>query len=146
MHLEGTYAIQAPLLRVWDFISNPEQIGGCLPGLESLHVRNSRSFTVTVKMGIAFIKGTFKFDFTLLEENPPSHSKFQGVGKGAGFSVNLTATIDLKELGPSSTELGWKTDATLGGLVGELSPSLLQSTTTSFSEEFFACVKRKLEA
>ncbi len=146
MHLEGTYLLKTPRERVWIFISDPEEIAHCLPDLQSFEMKDSKTFTVTVKVGISFVRGSFKFDFALLDQDPPSHSKFEAVGKGAGVSVRLTATIDLREVDANSTELSWKTDAELGGLLGEISPSLIQSSTHKFTEQFFACVRMKLES
>lgn len=146
MHLEGTYTLKSPRARVWDFISKPDEIAKCLPDLQSLEVKDSQTFSVTVKVGIAFVRGSFKFDFTLLDQKPPSHSRFEAVGKGAGVSVRLSASMDLKEVDASTTELGWKTDAELGGLLGEISPSLIQNSTNKFTQRFFDCVKSKLES
>ena len=146
MHLEGTYILNRPREEVWQFISKPEDIAKCLPDLQSLEVRDSKTFTVSIKVGIAFVRGNFRFDFTLLDQKPPSHSKFEAVGKGAGISVRLTASIDLNEVDTGTTELTWKTDAELGGLLGEISPSLIQNTTNRFTIQFFDCVKSKLES
>ena len=146
MHLEGTYILNRPREEVWQFVSKPEDIAKCLPDLQSLEVRDSRTFTVSIKVGIAFVRGNFRFDFTLLDQKPPSHSKFEAVGKGAGISVRLTASIDLNEVDIGTTELTWKTDAELGGLLGEISPSLIQNTTNKFTIQFFDCVKSKLES
>jgi carbon monoxide dehydrogenase subunit G len=146
VHLEGTYILNRPREDVWQFISKPEEIAKCLPDLQSLEVKDSKTFTVNVKVGIAFVRGSFKFDFTLLDQKPPSHSKFEATGKGAGVSVRLTASMDLNEVDAGTTELAWKTDAELGGLLGEISPSLIQNSTNKFTKQFFDCVKSKLES
>ncbi len=146
MHLEGAYVLKRPRAQVWEFTSNPEKIANCLPGLEKFEVKDSKTFSVTVKVGIAFVRGSFRFDFTLLDQNSPSHSRFEAIGKGAGVSVRLNATIDLKEVDANTTELSWKADAELGGLLGELSPSLIQNSTNKMTQEFFNCVKTKLES
>jgi carbon monoxide dehydrogenase subunit G len=145
MHLEGKYILQTSRDKVWSFITTPEKIAGCLPDLQNLQVLDSKHFTVTMKVGIAFVRGTFKFDFTLLDQTPPSHSKFEAIGKGAGVSVKLTSNMDLQEISPTSTELAWKADAELGGLLGEISPSLIQNSTNKMTEQFFECVKTKLQ-
>ena len=146
MHLEGTYILNRPREEVWQFITKPEEIAKCLPDLQSLEVKDSKTFTVGVKVGIAFVRGNFRFDFTLLDQQPPSHSKFEALGKGAGVSVRLTASMDLSEVDAGTTELAWKTDAELGGLLGEISPSLIQNSTNKFTKQFFDCVKSKLES
>jgi carbon monoxide dehydrogenase subunit G len=146
MHLEGKYLLKKPRAQVWDFVSKPEEIAKCLPDLQSFEIKNSHSFTVTIKVGIAFVRGNFKFDFTLLDQKPPSHSRFDAIGKGAGVSVRLSANMDLKEAEDGGTELEWQADAEMGGLLAEISPSLIQSSTNKFTQQFFDCVKSKLES
>jgi carbon monoxide dehydrogenase subunit G len=145
MHLEGKYVLKASRTAVWDLISNPEKIARCLPGLQKLEIKDSKTFVVTVKVGISFVKGNFKFAFTLIDQIPPSHSRFQASGRGAGVSVNMNTSMDLSEPQPGLTELSWKADVELGGLLGELSPSLIQKSTTGFTQEFFDCIKAQLE-
>ena len=146
MQLEGEYQINCSQAAAWRFISDPQQIVQCLPDLQELDLKDSTHFTVKVKVGMAFVRGTFKFDFTLLDQAPPAHSRFEANGKGAGVSVRLQAVIDLKETGPTSTELSWKSDVELGGLLGEVSLSLIQRSADNFTREFFSCIKGKLEA
>ena len=146
MHLEGKYVLKKPRVQVWEFLSKPEEIAKCLPDLQSFEVKDSKTFTVTVKVGMAFVRGAFKFDFTLLDQKPHSHSRFEAVGKGAGVSVRLNAAMDLIAVDAETTELAWQTDAELGGLLGEISPSLIQSSTSKFTQQFFDCVKSKLES
>ena len=146
MHLEGTYKIKCSQSDVWKFISDPQQISQCLPDLQKLDLKDSTHFTVTVKVGITFLRGAFRFDFTLLDQTPPTHSRFEAVGKGAGVSVRLHAAMDLMENEPAVTELSWKCDVELGGLLGEVSPSLIERSADEFTREFFSCIKSKLEA
>jgi carbon monoxide dehydrogenase subunit G len=146
MHLEGKYHLKQPPTKVWDFVSKPEEIAKCLPDLQKFEVKDAHSFTVTVKVGISFVRGNFKFDFTLLDQKPPSHSRFEAMGKGAGVSVRLSANMDLKEAEDGGTELEWQADAEMGGLLGEISPSLIQGSTGKFTQQFFDCVKSKLES
>ena len=146
MHIQGSYRLNAPVKKAWDFVSNPERIGNCLPGLENLEVKDPENFNVTVKVGISFVRGSFKFTFRLLDQTPPSHSKFEAIGKGAGVSVRLNTSMQLVELSTNATQLNWQADADFGGLLKELSPSLIQSSTDKFTKDFFDCLKRKVES
>jgi hypothetical protein len=146
MHIEGSYRLDAPVKKVWEFVSNPEKIGNCLPDLEHLEVNDPENFNVTVKAGISFVRGSFKFAFRLLDQTPPSHSRLEAIGKGAGVSVRLNTSMQLVELSTNATQLNWQADADFGGLLKELSPSLIQSSTDKFTKEFFDCLKRKVES
>jgi len=146
VRLEGKFEINCDPGAAWKFISDPQQIAQCLPDLQRLDVRDNTHFTVLVRVGMAFIRGTFKFDFTLLDQTAPTHSKFEAIGKGAGVSIRLQATIDLKETKHATTELSWNSDVALGDLLGEVSPSLIQGGAHNFTREFFSCIKSELES
>ncbi len=53
--------------------------------------------------------------------------------------------MDLKEISADSTELAWKSEVQLGGLLGEISPSLIQNSTDKMTRQFFDCIKAQLE-
>jgi len=145
MHLEGKYLLQASRNDVWQLVSNPEKVAKCLPGLQQFEVKDPNTFVVTLQAGISFFKANFKFTFTLLDQNPPSHVRFQADGGGAGVSIKMDTTMDLSDPQPESTEMSWKTDTEMRGPFGELSPSLLRNNTGGFSEQFMSCIKRQLE-
>jgi uncharacterized protein len=145
LHLEGTYVLNCPRNDVWKFISDPQKIAQCLPDLQRLDVKDGKHFAATMKVGVVFVRGTLKFDFTLIDQTPPSHSTFEALGKGAGVSLRLNATMDLKEIGAGTTELAWRTEVQLGGLLGEISPSIIQNSTDKMTRQFFACIKAQLE-
>jgi len=144
MHLEGSYNLAAPVAKTWEFVSNPEKIANCLPGLEHFELRDSKNFIVTLKVGISFVRGSLHFSFKLLDQIPPSYSRFEATGKGAGVSVNLSASMQLVDSGNGTTQLNWNSDADLGGLLAELSPSLIKNSTDKFTREFFDSVKRQV--
>ena len=109
-------------------------------------MKSAKSFTVTSKVKLAFVSGTFKLDFNYLDLTPPSHLTFEAVGEGLGVSIRLNTAIDLKTCGDSETELAWKAEAQLRGLIAELSPGLIQSGADKFTRQFFERVKSKLDA
>jgi carbon monoxide dehydrogenase subunit G len=145
MHLEGKFELSSPRPQVWDFLSDPKKFGPCLPELEELELSGENSFKVIVKVGMLFFRGKLKFDFTINEENPPSRVKFEGVGRGAGVSIKLFVNVDLFEKANQTTELVWSAEAELGGLLAEISQSVLENSTAKFTLQFFQCVKSKLE-
>jgi len=145
LHLEGKYALESSRNDVWELISNPERVAECLPGLQQFEVKDANTFVVTLQAGFSFFKTNFRFTFTLLDQNPPSHVRFQAHGGGAGVSIKMETSMDLSETQPGSTEISWRTDAEVRGPFGELSPSLLQNSRGGFTEQFLSCIKRQLE-
>src|SRR3954471_20414077 len=59
MKFAGTVDIAAPRDRVWAFVIDPNQVGQCGPGVESIEVIDATHFKATAKVGIGFISARF---------------------------------------------------------------------------------------
>lgn len=144
LNFEGTYEVNVPREKVWDFVIDPNKIGKCMPDLKSLEVGSDNKFTAIARVGIGFMKGDFKFQLAIVEQNPPSHARLKGTGTGVGSSVNLDTLIDLAEAG-SGTKLTYKADVQIGGTLASVGQRVIGSTVEKTIAEVFGCVKRQLE-
>ena len=59
MRFEGAVDIAAPRDRVWAFVIDPNQVGKCGPGVETIEVIDPTHFKATAKVGIGFISARF---------------------------------------------------------------------------------------
>ncbi len=55
MQFQGTVEIAAPRDRVWAFLMDPDQVGACGPGVESIEVIDADHFKAKAKVGVGFI-------------------------------------------------------------------------------------------
>lgn len=144
LNFEGTFEVKAPRDKVWDFVIDPNKIGKCLPDLKSLQVEADNKFTAVARVGIGFMKGDFKFQLAIVEQNPPSHARLKGTGSGVGSSVNMDTTIDLVDTEPG-TKLTYKADVQIGGTLASVGQRVIGGTIEKTIGEVFACVKRQVE-
>lgn len=144
MNFEGAQEIKAPRQRVWEFVTNPDNLAQCLPDLKSLEVEGEDKFNATVRAGIGFIKGDFKFRLALLDKVPPSHARLSGTGTGAGSSVDLDASMDLAET-DGQTKLIYKAVVKVGGAMATLAQSMFQRKAESIVTDVFSSVRSHLE-
>lgn len=144
MNFEGSEEIKAPRQQVWDFVTNPNNLAQCLPDLKELKVQSEDKFDATVRAGIGFIKGDFKFRLALLDKVPPSHARLSGTGTGAGSSVDLEAVMDLTEI-DGHTKLNYKAAAKVGGAMATLAESMFQRKAQSIVIDVFSAVRKSLE-
>jgi hypothetical protein len=145
LNFEGTYEVKAPRERVWDFVINPNKIGKCLPDLKSLDVEAENKFTAVARVGIGFMKGDFKFQLAIVEQNPPSHARLKGTGTGVGSTVNMDTSVDLAEA-QGGTKLTYKADVQIGGTLASVGQRVIGGTVEKTIAEVFGCVKKQLEA
>jgi len=146
LNFEGTFDVKAPRDKVWDFVIDPNKIGKCLPDLKSLQVEADNKFTAVARVGIGFMKGDFKFQLAIVEQNPPSHARLKGTGNGVGSSVNMDTSIDLSDIDASAgTKLTYKAEVQIGGTLASVGQRVIGGTIEKTIGEVFACVKKQVE-
>jgi uncharacterized protein len=144
MNFEGTFEVKAPRDKVWDFVIDPNKIGKCLPDLKSLQVEADNKFTAVARVGIGFMKGDFKFQLAIVEQNPPSHARLKGTGTGVGSNVNMDTSIDLAD-SDIGTKLTYKADVQIGGTLASVGQRVIGGTIEKTISEVFTCVKRQVQ-
>ena len=84
MHFEGTVQINAPRDKVWAFVIDPNQVGQCGPGVESIEVIDDSHFKATAKVGIGFISARFNVNMEFVDLERAECGEHQGPWPGAG--------------------------------------------------------------
>ena len=74
MHFEGSVPIKASREKVWAFVIDPEQVGPCGPGVETIEVVDATHFKATAKVGIGFISARFNVSMEFAEQEPPDRA------------------------------------------------------------------------
>lgn len=144
MIFEGTYEIKAPTDKVWDYVSNPRRIANCLPDLKSLDEEGPDRFVAVVRIGVGFIKGDFRFRFSILDKKPPSHARLKATGTGSGSTVDVDTLIDLREV-PAGTRLAYKADVKVSGPIAGFGQRIMEPTVKKNVDQMFDRVKKEFE-
>ena len=145
MHFEGTFTTKAPIENVFAFLLNPNEISKCLPDLQSVDVKTEDKFDAVVKVGVGPIRGNFTFHLTVVEKEAPKHARLKAQGSGSGSSMDLDSTIDLESVNGGTT-MKWQAETRLGGLIATIGQRLVVGTVEKTVNDFFNCIKQKLEA
>ena len=112
MQFEGTFEVDAPRDRVWAFIIDPQQVGQCGPGVESIEVIDDRHFKATAKVGIGFISARFVVDLEFVDVDEPDQATIKAHGQAPGSAVDGTAQIRLSDGEAGGTRMDWSADVT----------------------------------
>jgi carbon monoxide dehydrogenase subunit G len=146
MHLEGNVEIAAPRQRVWDFLTDPQTVARCAPGLESVEVvEPGRHFKAVASLGLGSIKTRFTVDVEWVEMDPPGRAVARAHGTASGSTADVSAEMSLTETAPGQSKLTWTAEVTITGTIASLASRMMGGVTQKLSGQFFDCVRSSVE-
>jgi carbon monoxide dehydrogenase subunit G len=146
MKFAGTVDIAASRDKVWAFVIDPNQVGQCGPGVESIEVIDDTHFKATAKVGIGFISARFVVNMDMAELTPPDQAVIKAHGQAPGSAVDATARMNLSDGPNGGTTMDWSADVTISGSLASLGARLIEGTANKMIGQTFECMKSKLES
>ena len=146
MKFAGSVDIAAPRDKVWAFVVDPNQVGQCGPGVESIEVVDDTHFKATAKVGIGFISARFVVNMEMAQLTPPDEAIIKAHGQAPGSAVDATASMTLTDGADGGTRMDWAADVAIAGSLASLGARLIEGTATKMIGQTFDCMKSKLEA
>lgn len=146
MKFNGSVDIKAPRERVWAFVIDPDQVGSCGPGVESIEVVDATHFKARAKVGVGFITAKFVVDLELAELVAPDAAVIRAHGQAPGSAVDATAHMRLADDGAGGTRMDWDADVNISGTLASVGARLIEGTANKMIGQTFECIRAKLEA
>ncbi len=145
MHFAGQVAIDASRDRVWAFLIDPNEVGSCGPGVESVDVVDPTHFRARAKVGVGFISARFVVDLQIAEQDPPTRAVIKAHGQAPGSAVDATAAMTLSDGDDGATVMDWTADVTIAGTIASVGARLIEGTANKMIGQTFDCVRSRLE-
>jgi carbon monoxide dehydrogenase subunit G len=146
MRFEGSVDIAAPRERVWAFVTDPNQVGQCGPGVETIEVIDDRHFKASAKVGIGFISARFNVNLEFAEMTPPEAATIKAHGQAPGSAVDATAEMRLSDGEGGGTRMDWEADVNIAGTIASVGARMIEGTANKMIGQTFDCMKSKLES
>jgi len=146
MKFSGTVDINAPRERVWAFLMDPDQVGPCGPGVETIEIVDETHFKAKAKVGIGFISARFNIDMEIAERDEPNRAVIKAHGQAPGSAVDATATMALRDGDGGGTTMDWGADVLIGGTIASVGARLIEGTANKMIGQTFDCIRSKLES
>lgn len=146
MQFKGTVQIDAPRARVWAFLIDPNQVGTCGPGVESIEVVDADHFRAKAKVGVGFISARFSVDMTIAERTEPDLAILKAHGQAPGSAVDATASMALSGPADGPTTMDWAADVTISGTLASVGARMIEGTANKMIGQTFDCIRAKLAA
>lgn len=146
MKFEGTVQIAAARDTAWAFLMDPNQVGSCGPGVESIDVIDETHFKAKAKIGVGFIKAHFTINMEMTDLDVPNHATVKAHGQAPGSAVDATAQMDLRDGDAAgATIMDWSADVNISGTLASVGGRMIEGTAHKMIDHTFECIKAKLE-
>jgi carbon monoxide dehydrogenase subunit G len=146
MLLEGTVQIKASQEKVFAALTDPQEVGKCMPGVDSVEIITpGQKFRALGAVGLGSVKLKFNNEVEWLELEPPRRAKMRMHGTAPGSSIDTTSEMFLTAGAEGTTEMKWTANVVVVGTIASLAARLMGSVSKKLTAEFFACVKKRIE-
>lgn len=145
MKVEGSYTFKAPREQVYNVLLDPDALRACLPGVQKFETVGEDQYEVTMKVGIAAVKGEYQGKVHLRDKQPPSHYEMQVEGSGGPGFIKGVGQVDLEDK-DGGTLLKYVGDAQVGGMLAGVAQRMLPGIAKMMAGEFFKAMEKQIQA
>lgn len=136
--MSDTRDLPVPQDIAWEALNNTELLQLCIPGCESITLKEDGGYAIVINAAVGPIRAKFKGDMRMLDVVAPTSYKLEfsvqggGVGHGRG-----DAAVALSAAGPNVTKLEYVATANVGGKLAQIGARLIDMTAQKMAAEFF---------
>ncbi len=147
MLIEEKFSVKSPVQKVWNSLLDPEIVGHCIPGCETVEPINDKEYNSIIKAKVGFITARFKVR-TVIEEIVP-YRLIRTAGEGNELRklghFRQKTIINFTELSENETEVSYSSDVSIVGKLATFGDRILRAKARELGKEFVDAVKRKIE-
>ncbi len=144
MEISGEHRFDAPRSAVWAALLDPKAIEGAIPGCEEFRETGDDSYALTVKVGIAAIKGTYSGTVKVADVNPETSYRLLVSGSGKPGSVQGDAVLTLSDDG-EGTKVSYTSDVKAQGAISRMGSRLLGGAAKLMIGQFMKGMEQQVE-
>ncbi len=147
MEFSGSVDIPAPRDRVFAFVTDPNKVGACGPGVESIEAIDATHFRAKAKVGVGFISARFVVDLEITEQQAPDMAVIKAHGQAPGSAVDALGRMNLADgPEPGTTTMLWAAEVSISGMIASVGSRLIEGTANKMIGQAFDCISAKITA
>jgi carbon monoxide dehydrogenase subunit G len=146
MQFAGSIEIKADREKVWTFVIDPDQVGSCGPGVESIEGIDATHFRAKAKVGIGFISARFVVNLEFVDTEEPIRAVIKARGQAPGSAVDALGAMHLSGPPDGPTRMDWEANVDISGSLASVGARLIEGTANKMIAQTFDCMRAKLEA
>ncbi len=146
MLLKGEVTIHASRKKVWDFLTDPNQIGPCAPGVEKIEtIEPDKKYRGIMSIGLGSVKAKFNGVIEILELNEPDFAKLTAHATATGSVADITSEMTLSDGPDGATNVHWTADVIISGQLASLASRLMVPVSKKLAVIFYDEVRKRIE-
>ncbi|MBF8290247.1 MAG: carbon monoxide dehydrogenase [Chloroflexi bacterium] len=147
MEFSGAVDIPATRDHVFAFVTDPNRVGACGPGVESIEVIDATHFRAKAKVGVGFITARFVVDLEITEQRAPDMAIIKARGQAPGSAVDALGRMNLVDgAEPGTTTMLWAAEVNLSGMLASVGARMVEGTANKMIGQAFDCMRAKIVA
>ena len=147
MLLKGEVTIHAPRKKVWDFLTDPNQIGACAPGVERIEtIESDKKYRGVMSVGLGSVKAKFNGDVEIIELSEPDYAKLKAHGVASGSAADVMSEMILSNGPDGATNVHWTADVKVSGQLASLASRLMVPVSQKLAGIFYDEVRKRIES
>jgi len=146
MLLKGDVTIHASRKKVWDFLTDMNQIGPCAPGVERVEmIEPDKKYRGVVSIGLGSVKAKFDGVIEIIELNEPDYAKLKAHGTATGSAADVLSEMMLSDGPDGATNVHWTADVKVSGQLASLAARLMVPVSNKLAGIFYDEVRKQIE-
>lgn len=146
MLLTGDVVIHASRKKVWDFLTDPSQVGTCAPGVEKIEmIEPLRKYRGIVSVGLGSVKARFSGVVDIVALDEPNHAKLRAHGTATGSAADAISEMSLSDGPDGATNVHWTAEINVSGQLASLAARLMEPVSQKLAAQFYDEVRRRIE-
>lgn len=147
MEFSGAVDIPATREAVFAFVTDPNRVGACGPGVESIEIIDATHFRAKAKVGVGFINARFVVDLEFTEQQAPDMAIIRARGQAPGSAVDALGRMNLVD-GPEegTTTMLWAAEVNISGMLASVGARMIEGTANKMIGQTFDCMRAKIVA
>ena len=148
MKIEETFTVAAPRGKVWRFITDPEVMGPCIPGCDSIEVTGPTTYNAGVRVKVGPIKARFNLEVEVIEEIEPDSviSRTRGEEGSRASIVSAESVLRLSDADSGGTEVYYSSEVAISGRLGKYGHGMMKKIAKKLSDKFANDFRERVES
>jgi len=148
MEFTNSFTVQAPLLEVWTFMLDAQEVAPCVPGAQITETIDERHYKGTVKVKLGAVQMNYRGEMELDPDEAARRIILRAKGselRGSG-GASGTVTTFLVEGPDGGTEVNIHSQIDVTGRVAQFGRGIMQDVANRLIREFAQCLEQKIVA